>query len=44
VNDFDGVAAFEVRLAHAGFTAVRTQTMDGWQSGIVHSFVARRPA
>lgn len=44
VNDFDGVAAFEVRLAHAGFTSVRTQTMDGWQSGIVHSFIARRPA
>ena len=44
VNDFDGVAAFEVRLAHAGFTQTRSQTMDGWQSGIVHSFVARRPA
>lgn len=44
VNDFDGVAAFEVRLAHAGFTQTRSQTMDGWQSGIVHSFLARRPA
>ena len=27
-----------------GGKRVRTQTMDGWQAGIVHSFVARRPA
>jgi hypothetical protein len=45
VNDFDGVAAFEARLARAGFTDVQApQTMDGWQAGIVHSFLARRPA
>jgi ubiquinone/menaquinone biosynthesis C-methylase UbiE len=44
VNDFDGVAAFEARLAQAGFTGMHTHTMDGWQTGIVHSFIARRPA
>lgn len=44
VRDFDGVSAFEARLARAGFTAVWTGPMDGWQRGIVHSFVARRPA
>ena len=22
---------------------LRSETMDGWQSGIVHSFLARRP-
>lgn len=44
VNDFDGVAAFEARLGRAGFTGMQTQTMDGWQTGIVHSFLARRPA
>jgi ubiquinone/menaquinone biosynthesis C-methylase UbiE len=45
VNDFDGVAAFEARLARAGFTDIKHRhTMDGWQAGIVHSFLARRPA
>ena len=43
VNEFDGVRAFERRLSRAGFEAVRTEPMDGWQRGIVHSFVARRP-
>jgi ubiquinone/menaquinone biosynthesis C-methylase UbiE len=43
VNDFDGVHAFERRLSRAGFEDVRTEPMDGWQRGIVHSFVARRP-
>ncbi len=40
---FDGVRAFEDRLRRAGFADVRTETMDGWQRGIVHSFLARRP-
>jgi ubiquinone/menaquinone biosynthesis C-methylase UbiE len=43
VNDFDGVAAFERRLSRAGFVEIRTEPMDGWQRGIVHSFLARRP-
>jgi ubiquinone/menaquinone biosynthesis C-methylase UbiE len=40
---FDGVRAFEDRLRRAGFAEVRSETMDGWQRGIVHSFLARRP-
>lgn len=43
VHSFDGVRAFEARLARAGFTHVRTEPMDGWQRGIVHSFLARAP-
>ena len=43
VNEFDGVRAFERRLASAGFEEIRTEPMDGWQRGIVHSFLARRP-
>lgn len=43
VLDFDGIEAFEARLRAAGFEDVRTQPMDGWQRGIVHSFLARRP-
>jgi len=42
VLDFDGVTAFEERLRCAGFADVRTEPMDGWQRGIVHSFLARR--
>ncbi len=40
---FDGVAAFEERVRAAGFVRVRTEPMDGWQRGIVHSFLAERP-
>jgi ubiquinone/menaquinone biosynthesis C-methylase UbiE len=43
VNGFDGVHALERRLARAGFVDVRTEPMGGWQRGIVHSFVGRRP-
>jgi ubiquinone/menaquinone biosynthesis C-methylase UbiE len=41
---FDGVRAFEARLRRAGFTDVRTEPMDGWQRGIVHSFLGRKRA
>lgn len=43
VRDFDGVRALEARLERAGFVDVRTQPMDGWQRGVLHSFCARRP-
>lgn len=43
VRRFDGVAAFERRLARAGFVDPRTQTMPGWQQQIVHTFLGRRP-
>jgi hypothetical protein len=39
---FDGVQALEERLRNAGFVDVRTLPMDGWQRGVVHSFLARR--
>jgi ubiquinone/menaquinone biosynthesis C-methylase UbiE len=41
---FDGVRGFEDRLRRAGFDEVTTRGMDGWQRGIVHSFLARRRA
>lgn len=43
VNAFDGVRAFEARLSRHGFVDVRTLPMTGWQRGVVHSFLARRP-
>jgi ubiquinone/menaquinone biosynthesis C-methylase UbiE len=39
VNTFDGAAQFQRRLAAAGFTGVHSETMPGWQHGIVHTFV-----
>lgn len=44
VLEFDGVTAFEERLRRAGFENVRTEAVDGWQRGIVHSFLGSRPA
>ena len=43
VREFDSTAAFMDRLAAAGFTEVATRTVPGWQHGILHIFVARRP-
>ena len=43
VLSFDSVNGFEHRLRQAGFTGVRTLPAGGWQRGIVHSFLARRP-
>ncbi|MGH3487964.1 MAG: FAD-dependent oxidoreductase [Actinopolymorphaceae bacterium] len=43
VLDFDGARAFSARLRRAGFTGVRVEPMSGWQRGIVHTFVGRRP-
>jgi ubiquinone/menaquinone biosynthesis C-methylase UbiE len=43
VLEFDSVPQLEERLRRAGFVNVRTETMDGWQRGIVHSFLAERP-
>lgn len=43
VLEFDSKTQLEFRLADAGFTNVRTEPMDGWQRGIVHSFLAERP-
>lgn len=40
---FDGAARFRRRLADAGFTAIRSETMPGWQKNIVHTFLANAP-
>jgi ubiquinone/menaquinone biosynthesis C-methylase UbiE len=42
VLDFDSVSELEDRLRRTGFADVRTLPMDGWQRGIVHTFLARR--
>ncbi|WP_030240336.1 methyltransferase domain-containing protein [Streptomyces sp. NRRL S-350] len=43
VLDFDTAPHFAARLARAGFAAVRTLPVAGWQTGIVHTFLAVRP-
>jgi ubiquinone/menaquinone biosynthesis C-methylase UbiE len=40
---FDGAARFRNRLRDAGFTAVHSETMPGWQRNIVHTFLADAP-
>jgi ubiquinone/menaquinone biosynthesis C-methylase UbiE len=43
VNGFDGAAAFRDRLRDNGFSAVRSETMPGWQHNIVHTFLGQAP-
>lgn len=43
VRDFDGADAFQRRLGRAGFVDLGTHTMPGWQRGVVHTFLGRRP-
>lgn len=38
---FDTAPAFSGRLTRAGFTGVRVAPVAGWQTGIVHTFLAR---
>jgi ubiquinone/menaquinone biosynthesis C-methylase UbiE len=42
VAEFDGAARFRRRLRSAGFTGVHSETVPGWQHGIVHTFLASR--
>ncbi|MEU3175720.1 MULTISPECIES: methyltransferase domain-containing protein [unclassified Streptomyces] len=44
VIDFDTVPAFTARLTSTGFTDVRAVPVAGWQTGIVHTFLARNGA
>ena len=44
VDEFDGAARFRRRLREAGFTGVHSETMTGWQRGVVHTFLASRPS
>lgn len=43
VLTFDGVSAFSSRLRRAGFGDVRVLPVSGWQRGVVHTFVGKRP-
>lgn len=43
VNSFDGASEFRDRLRDNGFTAVRSETMRGWQRNVVHTFLAEAP-
>jgi len=40
---FDSADAFAKRLAAAGLVDVAYRTVAGWQHGILHTFIARRP-
>jgi ubiquinone/menaquinone biosynthesis C-methylase UbiE len=44
VQAFDAVQTFVDRLYAAGFVDVEVRTVPGWQHGILHTFVARRPS
>jgi ubiquinone/menaquinone biosynthesis C-methylase UbiE len=43
VREFDSTDAFAARLAASGFTDVARLEVGGWQRGILHTFLARRP-
>ena len=43
VNQFDGATRFRERLRDNGFISVRSETMSGWQRGVVHTFLADAP-
>ena len=40
---FDGVRQFRHRLRDAGFTAVYSETMPGWETNIAHTFLGDAP-
>jgi ubiquinone/menaquinone biosynthesis C-methylase UbiE len=42
--DMDSTSELETRLRRAGFVDVATHHAGGWQRGIVHTVVGRRPA
>ena len=41
---FDGLGRLQERLGGAGLEGVHVEPMDGWQRGIVHTVLGRRPA
>lgn len=43
VITFDGAAEFRDRLRDAGFAAVRSETMPGWETNIAHTFLGEAP-
>jgi ubiquinone/menaquinone biosynthesis C-methylase UbiE len=43
VNEFDGASAFRNRLESNGFTDAVSESVPGWQRGIVHTFLGTAP-
>jgi ubiquinone/menaquinone biosynthesis C-methylase UbiE len=43
VLTFDGATQFRQRLRDAGFTAVHSETMPGWETNLVHTFLGDAP-
>lgn len=43
VRQFDATGRFAKRLVDAGFSDVAVRTVPGWQRGLLHIWVARRP-
>jgi ubiquinone/menaquinone biosynthesis C-methylase UbiE len=43
VLTFDGAERFRRRMRDAGFTAVRSETVPGWERNIVHLFLGEAP-
>jgi ubiquinone/menaquinone biosynthesis C-methylase UbiE len=43
VLTFDGARQFRQRLGDAGFADVRSETMPGWETNIVHTFLGDAP-
>jgi ubiquinone/menaquinone biosynthesis C-methylase UbiE len=43
VLGFDGVAQVRYRLRQAGFSAVHSETMPGWEAHVVHTFLGDAP-
>ena len=43
VVNFDGAQRFQRRMRDAGFTAVRVESMPGWEHNIVHTFSGEAP-
>ncbi|MFP5071754.1 class I SAM-dependent methyltransferase [Pseudonocardia nantongensis] len=43
VTSFDGIARLRDRLRTAGFDAVHSETMTGWQRDVVHTVLGTRP-
>ena len=44
VVDFDSTERLRSRMVAAGLVDVRSRTFGGWQRGVLHTFVGRRPA
>jgi hypothetical protein len=40
---FDGATQFRQRLRDAGFTAVHSETMPGWETNLAHTFLGNAP-